>query len=104
MRAAAFGAATVSVLTGNMWLGLGAGIVVSTGMAMLHGLASITLKGNQIISGVAINFLAQGLTAVLGLSWFHQGGRTPPPPAGASTCPSRTSWPACPFWGRSTTT
>jgi len=82
MLAAAFGAATVSVLTSNMWLGLGAGIVVSTGMAMLHGLASITLKGNQIISGVAINFLAQGLTAVLGLSWFHQGGRTPPPPAG----------------------
>ncbi len=82
MLAAAFGAASVSVVTGNMWLGLLAGILVSIGMAMLHGVASITLKGNQIISGVAINFLAQGLTAVLGLAWFHQGGRTPPPPAG----------------------
>jgi simple sugar transport system permease protein len=82
MLAAAFGAAAISVVTGNMWLGLLAGIVVSIGMAMLHGLASITLRGDQIISGVAINFLAQGLTAVLGLSWFHQGGRTPPPPAG----------------------
>ena len=82
MLAAAFGAASVSVWTGNMWLGLLAGIVVSIGMAMIHGLASITLKGNQIISGVAINFLAQGITAVLGLAWFHQGGRTPPPPPG----------------------
>jgi simple sugar transport system permease protein len=82
MLAAAFGAASVSVVTGNMWLGLVAGIVVSIVMAMLHGIASITLRGNQIISGVAINFLAQGLTAVLGLAWFHQGGRTPAPPAG----------------------
>jgi len=82
MLAAAFGAASVAVVTGNMWLGLIAGIVVSIVMSMLHGIASITLKGNQIISGVAINFLAQGLTAVLGLAWFHQGGRTPAPPAG----------------------
>jgi len=82
MLAAAFGAAAISAVTGNVWLGLLAGILVSIGMAMLHGIASITLKGNQIISGVAINFLAQGLTAVLGLAWFHQGGRTPPPPAG----------------------
>lgn len=82
MLAAAFGAASVAAVTGNMWLGLLAGIAVSIGMAMIHGVASITLKGNQIISGVAINFLAQGLTAVLGLAWFHQGGRTPPLPDG----------------------
>lgn len=82
MLAAAFGAASIAVVTGNMWLGLLGGIAVSIGMAMIHGVASITLKGNQIISGVAINFLAQGITAVLGLAWFHQGGRTPPAPAG----------------------
>ena len=82
MLAGAFGAAAISVVTGSVWLGLLAAIVVSILMAMLHALASITLKGNQIISGVAINFLAQGLTAVLGLAWFHQGGRTPPLPEG----------------------
>jgi len=91
MLAAAFGAAAISVVTGNMWLGLLAGIVVSIFMAMLHGIASITLKGNQIISGVAINFLAQGLTAVLGLAWFHQGGRTPAPPDGGRFTPI--NWP-----------
>lgn len=82
MLAAAFGAAAIAAITGNMWLGLLMGIVVSIGMSMIHGLASITLKGNQIISGVAINFLAQGLTVLLGLTWFHQGGRTPPLPTG----------------------
>jgi simple sugar transport system permease protein len=82
MLAGAFGAATISVLTGNVWLGLLGAIGVSIMMAMLHALASITLKGNQIISGVAINFLAQGLTTLLGLTWFHQGGRTPQLPDG----------------------
>lgn len=82
MLAGAFGAAAVAAVTGNMWLGLLAAIGVSMAMAMIHAFASITLKGNQIISGVAINFLAQGITAVVGLAWFHQGGKTPPPPAG----------------------
>src|SRR5690606_5219719 len=48
----------------------------------IHAFASITLRGNQIISGVAINFLAAGLTTLLGQSWFQQGGRTPPLPEG----------------------
>jgi simple sugar transport system permease protein len=81
MLAAAFGAAATAAFYG-MWAGLGMGIIVSIGMAMIHGVASISLKGNQIISGVAINFLAAGLTTLLGLTWFHQGGRTPPLPAG----------------------
>lgn len=43
----------------------------------LHGLASITFRGNQLISGVALNFLASGLTVLIAESWFRQGGRTP---------------------------
>ena len=46
-------------------------------MSAIHGLASITFRGNQLISGVAINFLAAGLTVVIAQSWFAQGGRTP---------------------------
>lgn len=77
MLGAAFGAASVAFVTGNAWAGLGAGIVVAVGLALLHGFASITNRGNQIVSGVAINFLAAGLTALLGQAWFNQGGRTP---------------------------
>ena len=46
-------------------------------LSLLHGLASITFRGNQLISGVAINFLAAGLTVLIAQDWFQQGGRTP---------------------------
>ena len=77
MLAAAFGAAAVAAVTGNVWLGLLAGLGVSVATATLQGVAAITLKGNQLIAGVAINMLATGLTTFLGIQWFAQGGRTP---------------------------
>ena len=46
-------------------------------MALLHGFACITWRGNQVVSGVAINILAAGLTVVLGTAWFARGGQTP---------------------------
>jgi ABC-type uncharacterized transport system permease subunit len=82
MLAAAFGAAAVAAVTGNVWLGLLAGLAVSITTAGLQGVAAITLKGNQLIAGVAINMLAAGLTTFLGIQWFAQGGRTPQLPAG----------------------
>ncbi|KJZ20822.1 ABC transporter permease [Loktanella sp. S4079] len=77
MLAAAFLSAAVASVSGNVWLGLCAGIGASMILAAIHGLASITFRGNQLISGVAINFLAAGLTVVVAQSWFRQGGRTP---------------------------
>ena len=77
MLAAAFAAGAFSAVTGSAWVGLLAGILASGTLSMIHGLASITLKGNQLISGVAINFLAAGLTALVGQNWFGMGGQTP---------------------------
>lgn len=75
--AAAFLAAAIAYVSGNVWLGVLAGIAVSVCMSLIHGVASITFRGNQLISGVAINFLAAGLTVVIAQNWFQQGGRTP---------------------------
>ncbi|MBB4009627.1 ABC transporter permease [Allorhizobium taibaishanense] len=83
MLAGAFAAACIAYLTGSAWAGLAGGIVVSIGFSLVHGFASITNRGNQIISGVALNFVAAGLTAVLGQAWFSQGGRTPQLPSDA---------------------
>ncbi|WP_296418571.1 ABC transporter permease [Pseudooctadecabacter sp.] len=77
MLAAAFLSAAVSYTSGNVWVGLFAGIGISIALSIVHGLASITFRGNQLISGVAINFFAAGLTVVIAQGWFAQGGRTP---------------------------
>jgi ABC-type uncharacterized transport system permease subunit len=77
MLAAAFAAAAIGAVTGNVWLGLGSAILVSVMLALVHGFACITARGNQIVSGVAINFLAAGLTALIGHAYFQRGGRTP---------------------------
>lgn len=74
---AAFGAGAMAAVSGSPWWGLVAGVGVALGMSAIHGIASINLKGNQTISGVALNFLAAGLTTFLGQSWFHRGGFTP---------------------------
>lgn len=83
MLVAAFAAAATAAIHGSAWLGLGAGILASVILALLHGFACITHKGNQVVSGVALNIVALGLTAVLGNAWFEMGGRTPNLPADA---------------------
>lgn len=77
MLVAAFFSAAFAYTSGSVWIGLLAGIVASLILSGLHGLASITFRGNQLISGVAINFLAAGMTVLVAQSWFEQGGRTP---------------------------
>jgi general nucleoside transport system permease protein len=77
MLTAAFFAAAVSAVTDSAWLGVLAGIAAAEVMALLHGFACITYRGNQVVSGVAINILAAGLTVVLGAAWFARGGQTP---------------------------
>ncbi len=77
MLGAAFMAASVSVWTGSAWLGLLGGVALAVGLGLLHGFACITHRGNQVVSGVAINILMSGLTVVLATAWFRQGGQTP---------------------------
>ena len=77
MLMSAFAAASMAALTGSALLGLAGGILVSVALSLIHGFACITHKGNQVISGLAINILASGLTVTLGIALFAQGGQTP---------------------------
>ena len=92
LLAAAFVSAAFAAITGSVWLGLLAGVLASILLSLLHGLASITLRGDQIISGVAINFLAAGLTVVIAQDLFGQGGRTPPLKSGGRFEPLNFPW------------
>ncbi|OBQ59303.1 ABC transporter permease [Mesorhizobium erdmanii] len=77
MLVGAFAGAAAASVFHSAFIGLGMAILISVAFAMVHGFASITHRGNQIVSGVAINFIAAGSTIILGQAWFQQGGRTP---------------------------
>ena len=91
MLGSAFAAGAAAAVTGSAWIGLAAGIGTSVALALLHGFACITHRGNQVVSGVAINTLVSGLTVTLGISWFAQGGQTPALPNTARFTPI--DWP-----------
>ena len=77
MLAAAFVAATGSYFLGSPWFGLLLAIVACVSLSLLHGFASVTHKGDQVVSCVAINILMIGLTTALAAAWFGQEGLTP---------------------------
>ncbi len=77
MLGAAFAAAATAAVTDSAWLGLAAGMLFAVGLAMVHGFACITHRGNQVVSGMALNIMVAGLGPTLAEAWFHQGGRTP---------------------------
>ncbi len=87
MLAAAFAAGAVAATTGSPLLALLAAIGVSIVLGLVHGFACITNRGDQVVSGLAINVIASGLTVVLGIAWFAEGGQTPSLPSEARFMP-----------------
>lgn len=78
MLFAAFAAGAAGALAGSTTVALMAAIAIGVALSWLHGLACVSYSGNQVVSGVAINIIASGMTVVLGIAWFAQGGQTPP--------------------------
>jgi simple sugar transport system permease protein len=87
MLVAAFAAAAAASVSGDVFVGLLAGIGASCLLGLLHAYACVTLRGSQVVSGMAINIVASGLTATLALAWFSMGGQTPPLPSAARFLP-----------------
>ncbi|HLE11393.1 MAG: sugar ABC transporter permease [Bdellovibrionales bacterium RIFOXYD12_FULL_39_22] len=73
------GAATTS-LCGNPWIGLGAAGMAGLLLALLHAWASIHMAANQVVSGIAINFLGTGLSVFACRILFEGSTMTPPIP------------------------
>ena len=80
MLMTAFATAAVGVASGSIGLALLAALAVGVSLSMLHGYACVSHRGDQVVLGMAITMTAAGLTVVLGIAWFAQGGQTPPLP------------------------
>ncbi len=76
MLTGAFAAACVNIFTGNPYLAIVVGILVGGLISVIHAVISIHLKGNQIVSGVAINLFAVSTTGFLIKVIFHAAGST----------------------------
>lgn len=77
MLAAAFSGAAVAAVSGSAWVGLLAAMATGVLLSIIHGIATIKYNGDHVISGLAINFFASGMTITLGHAWFGRGGQTP---------------------------
>jgi simple sugar transport system permease protein len=51
---------------GNVWLALGCGVVAGGALALVHGLLTISMRANQIVSGLALTLFGTGLAKYLG--------------------------------------
>jgi ABC-type uncharacterized transport system permease subunit len=77
LLAAAFAGASAAAVSNSAVIGLVAAVLCSISFSAIHGYASISQRGDQIVSGTAINFIAFGATVIIGQAWFNMAGRTP---------------------------
>lgn len=72
--AGAFGGYAAFVFSGNPWIGLLGGILSGMLASLVHAYSTITLRINQIVSGIAINILSVGTTTTLARFLFSNTG------------------------------
>jgi ABC-type uncharacterized transport system permease subunit len=82
MLAGAFTAAVATHYSNSPWVGLLAAVLAGIGVALIHGVACIRYRADQVVSGTAINILFLGVPALLSGALFESTGATPQIPRG----------------------
>ena len=77
MLSGAFTAAAVTALYHNPWLGLIAAAAAGLAVSLIHAVASITFRANQVVVGMAINILFFGVPPLMSGALFQSTGSTP---------------------------
>jgi len=60
----------VAVGTGDPWLGVLTAMFAGGALALVHAFLSVTLKANQVVSGLALTLFGTGFSAYLGRSYI----------------------------------
>ncbi len=69
MAAGAIGAFATTFVTGNIVLGIAVAMGIGISLSFIHAFVSVTLKGNQVVSGLALVMLGLGLSGLWGKSY-----------------------------------
>ena len=77
MLAGAFTAAAITYASGSAWVGLLAAIGAGILIALVHAVACIRFKADQVVVGTAINIMMIGLPGFLSGAFFLSSGSTP---------------------------
>ena len=77
MLVGAFGAVWATYATGSPWIGLLGGAAGGALIGILHALASVKFRSNQIVSSISLNLLAAGATGMLLNQIFDIYGTSP---------------------------
>lgn len=88
-----FVSAAVTFFTGSVWIGTLAAVVVGGLVGLLHAYLCVTLRVDQLVSGLAINLSAAGLTAFLARLVFNQDTTQTLPSMGAIAIPGLSAIP-----------
>ncbi|MDO9349121.1 MAG: ABC transporter permease [Anaerolineales bacterium] len=62
----------VAQTTGNVWLGILAAALVGGLLALIHAFASVSLRVNQVVSGLALTMLGLGVSSMMGKKFVGQ--------------------------------
>jgi len=73
----AFTGTVATLLTGSPLLGVVAAVLSGILFSLLHAVASVSYHANQVVSGVAVNFLAIGLSIFMTKQLFDGAAQTP---------------------------
>ena len=77
MLGGAFGAVIGAHYTGSAWIGVVAGVAAGLTLATIHAVCTLRFKADQIVTGVAINLFAVGITRFLLQMAFKSSSNSP---------------------------
>jgi simple sugar transport system permease protein len=75
MLLGAMGGVMFGLASGSAYVGLGAAFLMAASLSAVHALACVSLRADQVVSGLALGFLGTGLASILGAPYVGAQGQ-----------------------------